>query len=80
VEKFLKFLEAAETDADFRAEIKTTSEPWRLAEHLTAARQTGPFDPDIYEDEEFIETERPLPFRRRRAAARTGEGVFARRR
>jgi len=38
-EKFLSFLEAAETDADFReevpafvAEIKTIFEPWKLAE------------------------------------------------
>jgi len=51
-EKFLSFLEAAETDADFReevpafvAEIKTIFEPWKLAEHLETARQSEPFDP-----------------------------------
>ena len=58
-EKFLNFLEAAETDAEFRAEIpafvaeiKTIFERWQLAEHLETARQTEPFDPNIYEDEE----------------------------
>ena len=51
-EKFLNFLEAAETDAEFRAEIpafvaeiKTIFEPWQLAEYLEAARQSEPFDP-----------------------------------
>ena len=51
-EKFLNFLEAAETDAEFRAEIpafvaeiKTIFEPWKLAEHLETARQSEPFDP-----------------------------------
>ena len=66
-EKFLNFLEAAETDAEFRAEIpafvaeiKTIFERWQLAEYLETARQTEPFDPDIYEDEddEFIEMKR----------------------
>jgi hypothetical protein len=58
-EKFLNFLEAAETDAEFReeipafaAEIKTIFEPWQLAESLETTRQTEPFDPGIYEDEE----------------------------
>jgi hypothetical protein len=66
-EKFLSFLEAAETDADFReevpafvAEIKTIFEPWKLAEHLETARQSEPFDPDDYEDEdpEMVELDR----------------------
>jgi hypothetical protein len=60
-EKFLNFLQAAETDADFRAEIpafvdgiKTIFETWQLAEYLERARQTEPFDPSLYEpmDEE----------------------------
>jgi hypothetical protein len=58
-EKFINFLEAAETDADFRAEIpafvakiKTMFEPWQLAEYLEKARQTEPFDPSVYEDED----------------------------
>jgi len=66
-EKFLNFLEAAENDADFReevpafvAEIKTIFEPWKLAEHLETARQSEPFDPDDYEDEdpEMVELDR----------------------
>ena len=51
-EKFLNFLQAAETDADFRAEIpafvagiKTIFETWQLAEYLETARQSEPFDP-----------------------------------
>ena len=66
-EKFLNFLEAAENDAEFRAEvpafvaeIKTIFEPWKLAEHLETARQSEPFDPDDYEDEdpEMVELDR----------------------
>jgi hypothetical protein len=66
-EKFLSFLEAAENDAEFRAEvpafvdeIKTIFEPWKLAEHLETARQSEPFDPSVCEDEdaEMIELER----------------------
>ena len=55
-EKFLNFLEAAETDADFRAEIpafvekiKTIFERWQLAEYLETARETEPFDPKLFE-------------------------------
>ena len=54
-EKFLNFLQAAETDAEFRAEIpafvaeiKTIFEPWQLAEYLETARQSEPFDPSLY--------------------------------
>jgi len=72
-EKFLDYLEAAERLPDYRAElpafvaeIKTIFEPWQLAECLATARQTEPFDPDIYEDEdpEFIEMERQDELRR----------------
>ena len=73
-EKFLNFLEAAETDADFRAEIpafvaeiRTIFERWQLAEYLETARQTEPFDPDLYdedEDPEVIEMERQEDIRR----------------
>jgi hypothetical protein len=55
-EKFLNFLEAAETDSDFRteipafvAEIKTIFEPWQLAQYLETARETEPFDPSPFE-------------------------------
>ena len=54
-EKFLNFLEAAEKDPAFQAElpaflaeIKRLFEPWQLAECLETARQTEPFDPGIY--------------------------------
>ena len=58
-EKFLNFLEAAETDPSFRAEIpafaaevKTIFEPWQLAEHLDTARQSERFDPEVFDEEE----------------------------
>ena len=60
-EKFLNFLQAAETDAEFRdaipafvGGIKAIFEPWQLAEYLEVARQSEPFDPSLYEplDEE----------------------------
>jgi hypothetical protein len=58
-EKFLNFLEAAETDADFRAEIpafvaeiRTIFERWQLAEELERARRTEPFDPDLYDEDD----------------------------
>jgi len=64
------FLEAAETNAAFRAEIpafvaeiKTTFERWQLAEYLERARQTEPFDPTVYEDTETAETERRAELR-----------------
>ena len=73
-EKFLNFLEAAEADADFRdevpafaAEVKTIFEPWQLAEYLETARQTEPFDPSLYdeeEDPEVVEDERREDIRR----------------
>jgi hypothetical protein len=64
-EKFLNFLQAAETNADFRAEIPAF-EPWQLAEYLETARQSEPFDPDIYEgeDPEIVEMERQDDLRR----------------
>ena len=55
-EKFLDFLEAAETRSDFKAEIpafvakiKTIFEPWQLAQYLETARETEPFDPSLFE-------------------------------
>ena len=63
-EKFLDYLEAAERLPDFRAElpafvaeIKTIFEPWQLAEFLETARQTEPFDPSLYEDDEEMDAE-----------------------
>src|SRR4051812_17526740 len=73
-EKLLNFLEAAETDAEFRAEIpafvaeiKMIFERWQLAEELDRARQTEPFDPDLYDeddDPEEIEMHRQEDIRR----------------
>jgi hypothetical protein len=72
-EKFLNFLEAAEKDSTFQAElpafvaeIKRIFEPWQLAEYLEQARQTEPFDHSIYEDDdpENIEMERKADLRR----------------
>jgi hypothetical protein len=76
-EKFLNFLQAAETDADFRAEIpvfvggiRTIFESWQLAEYLENARQSEPFDPSLYDEEdedydpEIVEDERQDELRR----------------
>ncbi len=72
-EKFLNFLEAAENDLTFQAEIpafvaeiKRIFEPWQLAEYLEKARQTELFDPSVYEDAdpEEIEMERKADLRR----------------
>ncbi len=67
-EKFLDFLEAAETHPDFAAEIpafvaeiKTIFERWQLVEYLEIARRTEPFDLRIYDeddDPEEIEMDR----------------------
>ena len=58
-EKFLNYLEAAETDAEFRAEIPAFAaeinklfERWQLAEYLERARESEPFDPGLFEDED----------------------------
>src|ERR1700737_2548804 len=57
-EKFLNYLQAAEKDAEFRAEIpafvaeiKTIFEPWQLSEYLEKAGWTEPFDPSFYKGE-----------------------------
>jgi hypothetical protein len=70
-EKFISFLEAAEENAEFRAEIpafvsqiKSIFERWQLAEYLEIARQPEPFDPSLYEDEEDAEMGRQLELRK----------------
>ena len=73
-EKFLNFLEAAETDSEFLAEvpafvaeIKTIFERWQLIEYLEIARRTEPFDLRLYDeddDPEEIEMERKDDIRR----------------
>src|SRR5262249_14654858 len=66
-EKFLNFLESAETDADFRAEIpafvaaiKSIFETWQVADSWGVDGQSEPFDPSLYEpmdDEEAAESD-----------------------
>ena len=55
-DKFLNFLEAAETDKDFRSEIpafvakiKTLFERWQLDAYLETAKESEPFDPSLFE-------------------------------
>ena len=56
-EKFLNFLERAETDREWRqaiphfvAEIKVLFEPWQLAEFLDTPRRLGPLGHTVDED------------------------------
>lgn len=73
-EKFLNFLEAAETDAEFRAEIpsfvaeiKTIFDQWKVADYLEVARLSEPFDPELYDeddDPEDVEDQRKDDIRR----------------
>ena len=70
-EKFLNFLEAAERDSDFRAEIpafvakiKAIFERWQLAQYLETARETEPFDPSLFEDDDETDSEEVEEMRR----------------
>ncbi len=70
-EKFINSLEASDDHAELRAElsafateIKTIFEPYQLAEYLETARQTEPFDPTLYDEEETAEMEREDDIRR----------------
>lgn len=70
-EKFVNFLEAAETDSGFRAEIpafvaeiKEIFERWQLAQYLETARETKPFDPAVYDDAEEAKMEQKADLRR----------------
>ena len=58
-EKFINFLAVAENNGVFRseipafvAEIQTIFEPWQLAQYLETARQSEPFDPTLFEDDD----------------------------
>ena len=69
--KFINFLEAADDSPGFRAdipafvaEIKMIFERWQLAKFLETARQTEPFDPSAYDDEDDAEMERQVELRR----------------
>ena len=70
-EKFLNFLEAAETDSNFRADIpafvakiKEIFERWQLAQYLETARETEPFDPTLFEDDDETDAEEVEEMRR----------------
>jgi hypothetical protein len=72
-EKFLDFLEAAEAQAEsradlptFAAEVRAIFEPWQLAEYLETARHSEPFDAGLYEGEppQVVEAERQADIRR----------------
>lgn len=70
-EKFLNFLEAAEDDGDFRAEIppfvaeiRTIFERWQLAQYLETARESEPFDPSLFEEDEETDPEEIEDMRR----------------
>ena len=70
-EKFINFLEAAEENAEvraqipaFAAEIQTIFEPYQLAEYLETARASEAFDPTLYDEEETAEMERQADLRR----------------
>ena len=60
-EKFLDFLEAAESEDEFRdeipafvARIKTLFEGWQMAAYLETAKKSEPFDPALFEgDDEY---------------------------
>jgi hypothetical protein len=63
-EKFINFLEAAESDAEFRseipafvAEIKSIFEPWQLKQCLQNARERPAFDAADYEDDPEFDAE-----------------------
>lgn len=63
-EKSLNSLDAAETDACFRAEIpafvaeiKMIFESWQLAQYLETARETEPCDPTLFEDDDETKPE-----------------------
>ena len=63
-EKFLNFLEAAEDNTDFRAEIpafvgkiKELFEPWQLTQYLEAAREAEPFDPSLFDGDDETTSE-----------------------
>ena len=70
-QKFLNFLEEAETDANFRAEIpafvakiKEIFERWQLAQYLETAKETEPFDPSLFGGDEETDAEEVEDMRR----------------
>ena len=63
-EKFLNFLEAADDEPSFRAEIpafvaeiKSIFERWQLAAYLEVAKQSEPFDPSLFDEDDETDAE-----------------------
>ena len=70
-EKFLNFLEAAESDDNFRAEvpafvakIKSIFEECQLVQYLKTARETEPFDPNLFDGDDELDAEEVEDMRR----------------
>jgi hypothetical protein len=82
-EKFMHYLEAAEKDAEFRAElpafvaeIKTIFEQWQLAEYLEKAGWTEPFDPTLYDEDDEDYDPADIEMERNRGGLGTFRIVF----
>lgn len=63
-EKFLNFIEAAEHNPEYRAEIpafvariRQMFEQWQLAQYLETAKMTEPFDPSLFEEDDEFDAE-----------------------
>lgn len=63
-EKFLNSLEAADDEPSFRAEIpafvaeiKSIFERWQLAAYLEVAKQSEPFDPSLFDEDDETDAE-----------------------
>lgn len=70
-EKLINFLEAAEDDSDFRAEIpafvaeiQSIFERWQLAQYLETVRETEPFGPRLFDGDEETEPDEVEGMRR----------------
>ena len=70
-DKFLNFLEAAESDSDFLAEIsafvakiREIFEQWQLSQYLETARGTEPFDPSLFDGDDETDPEEIEDMRR----------------
>ena len=63
-EKFLNFIEASDDHEYFReqisafvSEIKSIFEQWQLAAYLEVAKQSEPFDPAMFDEDEETDAE-----------------------
>jgi hypothetical protein len=72
-EKFLDFLDVAERQKDYQAEIpafageiKDIFEQWQIADYLERARHREPFDPTDYDDDDDDMTPEDIEMERKR--------------